>query len=307
MTDDEHGGPPATDRIPTRHAALLSRLLPTDPPAALTVRQGQFHDVVMGASRVVCFARTEAAERRLPRRAALIRLLGGLSLGVRTPRLLGTGVDPGYLLLDRLPGVPLAPNAAVPSGAAAQYAALLTALTRAAANPEVRAAFPTDKTEVPALIDESASAEVPGPTAWTVFAGDVRAELYPLMSPTGRSRADAELAAVQTLSPVVSALVHGDLGGDNLLWTTVDGTPRLSGVLDWDEVSLGDPAEDLAAIAATHGDALVADILDRMGLRDAAIPARIAAIRGTFALQQALSALRDGDRAELADGLSAYR
>ncbi|OPC78875.1 hypothetical protein B4N89_32630 [Embleya scabrispora] len=295
VTEAEHGGTPAADRVLSRHAALLARLLPTDPPAALTVRQGQFHDVVMGASRVVCFARTEAAERRLPRRAALIRLLGGLSLGVRTPRLLGTGNDPGYLLLDRLPGVPLAPDAAVPAGAAAQYAALLTALSRAAANPEVRAAFATDETEVPV------------PAAWTVFATDVRAELYPLMSPTGRSRADAELAAVQALSPVVSALVHGDLGGDNLLWTTVDGTRRLSGVLDWDEASLGDPAEDLASIAATHGDTLVADVLDRMGRRDAATVTRIAAIRGTFALQQALSALRDGDGAELADGLSAYR
>ncbi|WP_126636799.1 phosphotransferase family protein [Embleya hyalina] len=295
MTEDEPGGTPAADRILTRHAALLARLLPTDPPAALTVRQGQFHHVVMGASRVVCLARTDAAERRLPRRAALIRLLGGLSLGVRTPRLLDAGEDPGYLLLDRLPGVPLAPDAAVPSGAAAQYADLLTALTRAAAHPEVRAAFAADRSEVPA------------PTAWSVFAADVRAELYPLMSPTGRGRADAELGAVQALSPVVSALVHGDLGGDNLLWTTVDGTPRLSGVLDWDEVSLGDPAEDLAAIAATHGDALVADVLDRMGRRDAATSTRIAAIRGTFALQQALSALRDGDRDELADGLSAYR
>ncbi|MGQ4336291.1 phosphotransferase, partial [Streptomyces hayashii] len=34
---------------------------------------------------------------------------------------------------------------------------------------------------------------------------------------------------------------------------------------------------------------------------------RIAAIRGTFALQQALYAIRDGDEEELADGLADYR
>lgn len=45
----------------------------------------------------------------------------------------------------------------------------------------------------------------------------------------------------------------------------------------------------------------------------AALPAqdgvleRIAAIRGTFAMQQALVALRDGDQDELADGLDGYR
>ncbi|WP_424642548.1 phosphotransferase family protein [Embleya sp. AB8] len=261
-----------------------------DRSAELTVRQGQFHDVVVGATRVVCFARTGAAERRLPRRAELVRLLGGLSLGVRTPQLLGVGRDPGYLLLDRLPGAPLADDAPVPSTAAAQYAGLLTGLAAAATEPAVRAVL--------GRADGG---------AWTVFADDVRELLYPLMSPAGRRRAEPELAAVQALSPVVSAVVHGDLGGGNVLWTTVDGAVRLSGVLDWDEVSLGDPAEDLAAIEATHGAALLADVLARIGAHDAATRARIAAIRGTFALQQALAALRDGDDEELADGLRNYR
>ncbi|MFI6977293.1 phosphotransferase family protein [Embleya sp. NPDC050154] len=276
----------------TRHAGLLARLLPTDDPAALTVCRGQFHDVVLGATRVVCFARTDAAERRLPRRAAQLRLLAGLSLGVRTPEPLGAGHDPGYLLLDRLPGEPLDPDAPVPAEAAARYAELLTALAGAAADPDVRAGL--------RRVDPGAGG------AWTGFAHDVRAELYPLMSAAGRRRADLELAAVLALSPVATAVVHGDLGGANVLWTTVDGVPRLSGVLDWDDVSLGDPAEDLAAIAATHGDDLLDEVLDLMGIPEAAGRERVAAIRGTFALQQALAALRDGDRAELADGLSGY-
>ncbi|OMI35557.1 phosphotransferase [Streptomyces sparsogenes DSM 40356] len=43
------------------------------------------------------------------------------------------------------------------------------------------------------------------------------------------------------------------------------------------------------------------------GWADRATAGRISANRGTFALQQALCALRDGDEEELADGLDGYR
>lgn len=85
-------------------------------------------------------------------------------------------------------------------------------------------------------------------------------------------RAGREPAALDALPHLTAAVVHGDLGGENVLWDTSGGLPRLSGVVDWDE----------------------------------GVPARIAA-RGTFALQQALYALRDGDEEELADGLTGYR
>lgn len=87
-----------------------------------------------------------------------------------------------------------------------------------------------------------------------------------------------------------------------------DGLPRLGGVVDWDEVTLGDPAEDLAAIGAGHGEELLARVLTRGGWSDDdALTSRIATIRATFALQQALAAHRDGDEEERADGLAGYR
>jgi aminoglycoside phosphotransferase (APT) family kinase protein len=276
------------------HRALLERLLPGTDPATLTVREGQFHRVVIAADRVVRLPRTPAAAARLPRSAAVLRTLHGLGLPFRTPTPLDQGDDPPFLVLDRIPGEPL-DNAALgdPATAASvagQYTSLLSALAEAGSDAKVRAAL--DHTP---------------PDQWQRFAADVRTELHPLMSPAGRRRADRELTALDALPHLTEAVVHGDLGSENVLWETVHGRPRLSGVIDWDEVSLGDPAEDLAAIGAGHGP----DLLDRMpapkgrdhdGIRD-----RIAAIRGTFALQQALQAARDGDGEELADGLTGYR
>lgn len=281
------------------HRALLSRLLPDDRPDDLTVHQGQFHHVVIGAERVVCFARTEAAAQRLPERAERLRTLAGLGLGFRTPEPLeesAAGPDePAYLVLTRIPGAPLEEDAlknpGVAEAVASQYAALLSGLAAAGADDTARAALP-----------HAPEGE------WGEFADGVRAELFPLMSDAGRERAERELAALDTLPHLTSAVVHGDLGGENVLWETEDGLPRLSGVVDWDEVMLGDQAEDLAAIGASYGEELLGRVLALSGgALGGDVPGRISTIRGTFALQQALCAQRDGDEEELADGLTGYR
>jgi aminoglycoside phosphotransferase (APT) family kinase protein len=81
----------------------------------------------------------------------------------------------------------------------------------------------------------------------------------------------------------------------------------LRGVVDWDDVCLGDPAEDLAALGAGYGAGLLRRILALDGAADPKLWTRTAAIQGTFALQQALAAYRDDDTAELADGSAGYR
>ncbi|MEV6979081.1 phosphotransferase [Kitasatospora sp. NPDC093806] len=282
---------PIADVRSTR-AALLRRLLPDDEPGGLVVRQGQFHTVVMGADRVVCLARTRAAAARLPQRAVVLRAVGGLGLGVRTPEPLVEGE--GYLVLRRVPGEPLEPgvldDAEVAGVVAAEYAALLAGLARAGGEEAARAVLPV------APVGQ-----------WRRFAGGVRAELFGLMSDSGRRRAERELAGAEALPHLTGAVVHGDLGSENVLWEWTDGRPRLSGVLDWDGVALGDPAEDLAAVAAGHGPEILERVRAVDRWTDPGLTGRIAAIRGTFALQQALAAVRDGDDEELADGLAGYR
>ncbi|MFC8125984.1 phosphotransferase family protein [Streptomyces sp. NPDC057302] len=299
------------------HEALLRRLLPGEPVSDLPVVQGQFHHVVIGSDRVVRFARTEAAAARLTERAAVLRVLAGLDLGFRTPEpLLAGGTrgtdEPPFLLLSRVPGAPLADgvldhsdldHAEVAASVAAQYASLLAALADAGTDTAVRAALPHAREG-----------------EWRRLAADVRAELFGLMSDAGRLRAERDIAELDGLPHLTGALVHGDLGGENVLWQVVGGRPRLSGVVDWDEVTLGDPAEDLAAIGVGWGCAcgcgcggeLGDRVLDRvlaLGGRSeayAGVAGRAATIRGTFALQQALSAYRDGDEQELAEGLAGY-
>ncbi|MFI6513741.1 viomycin phosphotransferase [Streptosporangium sp. NPDC050855] len=278
--------------------ALLSRLLPGVEAEHLTVRQGQFHQVVIGSDRVVCLPRTEAAAARLPHRAAVLRLLAGFDLGFRTPRPLLEGGAQGtdklsFLVLSRVPGDPLEADALedpqIAEAAAAQYVTLLTELARIGQQEKVRAALPAPRDR------------------WRRFAADVRAELFEFMSDAGRRRAERELTALDGLPQVNAAVVHGDLGAENVLWECHDGLPILSGVIDWDEVTIGDPAEDLAAIDASYGSDFLNQVLALGGWSDSTITTRIAVIRTTFALQQALSAHRDGDEEQLADGLTGYR
>ncbi len=278
---------------------MLGRLLPADEPGDLVVHEGQFHRVVVGAERVVCLPRSDAAAARLPERAAVLRTLARLDLGFRTPVPLLAGEPgpdgPGFLVLSRVPGAPLDAAAVVGPGVgdavtdavAEQYAALLTGLAVAGGDAAVPAA------------EED---------RWRRFAERVRAELYGLMSEAGRGRAERELAALDGLPYRADAVVHGDLGAENVMWTRAqDGLPRLGGVVDWDEVVIGDPAEDLAAVAASYGPEFAARVRAYGGWTRPEWDARIDAIRGTFALQQALAAHQDGDAEELADGLAGYR
>ncbi|MFJ8692615.1 phosphotransferase family protein [Streptomyces roseolilacinus] len=277
------------------HLETVERLLPDEDGDGLLAHRGQFHDVVVGAERVICFARTDAAGARLPERAAVLRSLAELDLGFRTPVPLDEGREPEpYLVLSRVPGSPLdAAELADPRvlrAAAAQFARLLRGLARAGSSGIAGRTLPHT-----------------APNRWQEFAAGVREELFPLMSDAGRERAGRELDALDSLPHLTSAVVHGDLGGENVLWETVDGLPRLNGVVDWDEVAMGDQAVDLAAIQASYGEELVRKIVEHEAgsLRQEA--ERVPVIRGTFALQQALFALRDGDRAELDDGLLGYR
>ncbi|QXN95299.1 aminoglycoside phosphotransferase family protein [Nocardia iowensis] len=284
------------DALLGAHGELLGRLLPGDAPTELTVCEGQFHYVVIGSERVVRLARTDAAAARLPSRVAVLRVLSGLDLGVRVPEPLAVaGPDDvvPYVVLTRVPGAPLVEGTVsgpeVAEVVARQCHALLSRLFAAGGDQAIRESIP------PAPADR-----------WRQFADGVRAELYPLMHASGRTRAERELTALEALPQLSSAVVHGDLGGANLLWDNVDGLPALRGVVDWDDVCLGDPAEDFAAVGA-YGPEVLRRVLAHTDGPTGDLVARIAAIQGTFALQQALAAYRDGDDEELADGLTGYR
>lgn len=255
---------------------------------------GQFHDVVLAGEVAYRFPRDEESRRRLPAAVALLAALGRAGLAVPVP--LGTGhirspLGRCRVPLTRLPGEPLGRVSGRQAEQAVvnELAGLLDRLAELGSGQAIQALVPRV-----------------GADHWAVFADRVRQVLFPLMSGPGRRRADAELAAVTTVKPTGGALVHTDLGGANLLWTTAAGVPKLTGVVDWDEACIGDQAADLASIAATIGWPLAGRIdTRRRGARPMLADAKI--IAATFALQQALPAALNEDQAALDDGLSRYR
>jgi Ser/Thr protein kinase RdoA (MazF antagonist) len=261
---------------------------------------GQFHDVVLRGDIAYRFPRDEESRRQLPARTALLSKLGERDLPVETPAPLsgsafGEPLGRCYVALHRLPGEPIygdqvtGPHAE--SVVAGDLAALLDSLSTLGSDKEIQAAVPR--------ADQG---------RWQQFADAVMATLFPLMSDHGRSRAEGELVRVLGLNSVGDALVHGDLGGTNLLWR-IDGTslPRLTGVLDWDGARIGNQADDLASIAATLGWRIANRIDAIRHTGETPTIAAAKAITATFALQQALPAALGGDIVNLDDGLATYR
>jgi aminoglycoside phosphotransferase (APT) family kinase protein len=62
--------------------------------------------------------------------------------------------------------------------------------------------------------------------------------------------------------PAHTALSHGDLHPGHLL---LDPDGRITGVLDWTEAAIGDPAIDLAMVLMCHGRPVLDDIAGRVG------------------------------------------
>lgn len=74
------------------------------------------------------------------------------------------------------------------------------------------------------------------------------------------------------------ALVHGDFGLHNVLWTQ----DRISGVIDFDHAAVGDPAMDVAPLVGQFGAVKLAQIYDREMLyraksHRASLPLQVAA------------------------------
>lgn len=263
------------------------------------LRRGQFHDVVLAGDVAYRFPRDEESRRALPGRVALLDALAAAAGGSGLPAALipeplagpdmSQPVGRCHVALRRLPGRKLDRHEAASPGVLDELARLLDALASLGRQPGVAAATP------PA-----------DPRYWERFAGDVGRVLFPLMPDSGQRRAAAELTAVTAVDPTGDALVHGDLGGTNLLWTGTASGFRLTGILDWDEAHLGSQADDLASLATMLGWPLAGQ-LDRLrhgGRSPTIADARI--IETTFALQQALPAALSGDAEALADGLTRY-
>lgn len=100
-------------------------------------------------------------------------------------------------------------------------------------------------------------------------------------------------------------LIHGDFGTGNILFDPDKAT--FTGVIDFGGAAIGDPAVDLAAIYGFQGRG--DDFARRVAQHYPAMESMMRRIRfysGTFALQEALFGIENGDEAALQAGLAEY-
>lgn len=96
-------------------------------------------------------------------------------------------------------------------------------------------------------------------------------EVVPRLLPRNRELAREAIADLAELEVAAPHLVHSDLMGHNMIWAG----DVLSGVIDWDHASLGDPAQDVAALASSYGWATLEGVLAPETLHRARLHARI--------------------------------
>jgi len=229
---------------------------------------------------------------------ALLPLLGP-TLAAPIPRFayVADGADAdafpvvGY---PKLPGEPLIamPAAAIaPERLTAQIGQFLTALHRFTTNRAAACGVPNAS-----------------PASWRAQYAAMRVELralFPRMTPPERARTESLFAAYLDdpahfqFAPV---LLHRDLGGDHLLLDPRTG--NLAAVIDWGDVSIGDPAQDFCGLPAAWLPALLANY---GGTMDATFIARVAFYRSLAPYHTLVFGLHTGGARFIEQGFAELR
>ncbi|MFD4998942.1 aminoglycoside phosphotransferase family protein [Streptomyces buecherae] len=81
-------------------------------------------------------------------------------------------------------------------------------------------------------------------------------------TPAGRDEPTPDVADATTAPEPVACLCHLDIKGEHLL---VSDDGRVTGVLDWTDAAIGDPAEDIAGLAIAVGAPIAARAAERAG------------------------------------------
>ena len=185
-------------------------------------------------------ARPEPAEE-VERRAALLRWVGA-RVRVPVPAVVRTFPEAGLVVVKRLPGRPLLD---------------LAPERRTALAPAVGAALGGLLAELhtwpPRHDDGLAGVDDTPPAAWHREAVGHAEEIAPHLDEQQRDDVDRFLEQPVPAPATDLAFSHLDLGAEHVL-VADDGTgTRVTGVIDWDDAAVGDPALDLALVLRDLG------------------------------------------------------
>lgn len=140
--------------------------------------------------------------------------------------------------------------------------------------------------ELARVLDALAAVEITPELEKTLTRAPLRETFERLAAEVG-PEGEAAFAAVLALDVPPPALVHGDFCGRNLRWDADE--TRLTGVLDWAQAHLGDPAYDVAALADAYGWDLAETVAAATARHDDdGVMRRARAYAATFPFQQRL-------------------
>ena len=247
---------------------IAESALPGVDRTKILVTVGEFHDVLVVPGQAVIKVARGSAVLHLARRARLLDRLSQFDLPFDVPVPLSDVVTVGSraaVALTWVGGEVSAPRRVTPD----RLRAVLGAL----------AEVPLD--DVAELLDEPHA--YAGRGAWPGLMLD---EVVPRLPIDLQAEAARRIHAALDLPPVNPRLVHGDLGGDNLRWTS-DGA--VAGVIDWDLAQPFDPAIDAACLASWYGWDNLSHAVDAETHR------RARTWFATFGLEQVASALDNGE------------
>lgn len=178
----------------------------------------------------------------------------------------GSAYDGLFVGYRKIPGIPLMPahlSVPVVRGLASQLAEFLTALHR----------FPRRRLAGLGIPDASAE---DWRRRYTALYESVRARILPLLEPhEWRSLAATWERFLQDnanfcFTPV---LLHADLNSEHILFDVQ--RARITGVVDWEDITVGDPALDFTGLFCDYGRGFAARVLTAyQGPADSAILAR---------------------------------
>ncbi|WP_225768736.1 phosphotransferase family protein [Inquilinus sp. Marseille-Q2685] len=263
--------------------AELAALIGSRSTSATIVEAGQNNRVLDFGDRIVRVPRHAGAEAALRREAGLLgRLRPALPIAIPDVRVIESGIG-AIAVHDRLPGEPFH---SLDGFGEADRERLALAL----------AIFLRSLHGLPAEVVGDGRRE----DTWQELASRLPADVLPRLSPTTRSAVDAAFRRFAgRAGDLPVAVIHGDFGTGNILADR----SRVTGIIDFAGCGLGDPAYDLASLAAGLGD----EVLRRLQPHYPGLPAmagRIAFYRATFPLLDILFGLDHRNEGALADGVA---
>jgi aminoglycoside 2''-phosphotransferase len=137
--------------------------------------------------------------------------------------------------------------------------------------------------------------------------GKFKDKLFPYMNEASKAEIDYNFdtfLANKELLSFNTVLIHGDFGASNILWDSK--REEITGIIDFGETEIGDPAYDFAGLLSSYGQPFVKRCLS-MYPDGEKIFERMTFYKSTFALQEALHGVENNDREAFESGMRGYR